>query len=191
MLDVVFQFLTIVGSLGLFKFAEFLITRKDKKQERIEDKEEKLKKLEEKMQATVEQRSSEVKKQFEFQASEIRAQSAKEQAHYSEIKEVLVKNAEDDKERDMYMRTMGEALMGIIHDRVIRSADIYIERDGVTREELSTLTSMYRPYKALGGNGDVETAFNLVGDLDLITKEEACKRDAHTYKRKIKAVTEG
>lgn len=180
-MDNLFQILqnlgTVVGALGIVELLKFFITRHDTRVDKKEDREAKLKKLEEKMQDTVEVRSQEVKKQFEFQAAELRAQCALEQKRYDEIKEVLLKNTESDKERDKYMHTMGEALMGIIHDRILSNADGYIEREGITREELSTIGSLYRPYKELGGNGDVETAYNLILQLDLITKQEAAHRD--------------
>ena len=150
--------LTILGSGALFSFIQFLINRKDKKNEKKELKKDKITTLEQK---------------------------------YDELREIMVQNAKDDKERDLYMHTMGEALMGIIHDRVIHNADAYIARNGITREELTSITSLYQPYKQLGGNGDVETAFKLISNLELITKEEANKRDIELSKKNFETIMEG
>ena len=82
-----------------------------------------------------------------------------------------------------YNQTVGAAVNGIIHDRLIHNVDNYISRKGITIEELSTLKSMYYPYKKLGGNGDVETAFEQATKLPVITKEEATKLDEELNKK--------
>lgn len=169
--------LTMLASLGVFKFIEFLITRKDKKQEKKEEKEDRIKDLEEKLEKGLAERSNEGKQRFDHHAMEIKKQMQVSDERYKEIRESLVQNAKNNEERDLYMHTMGEALMGIIHDRVLHNVDEYIERGGITREELTTLTSMYAPYRKLGGNGDVEAAYNIADELPVITKDEAIKRD--------------
>lgn len=171
----------ILASLGVFKFLEtfipFLITRKDKKAEKKEEKEDRIKDLEERLENGLIERSNEGKQRFDTHTMEIKKQMQISEERYNEVKEVLLRHAKDNEERDLYMHTMGEALMGIIHDRVLHNVDEYIERGGITREELTTLTSMYAPYRKLGGNGDVQAAYNIADELPIITKDEAVKRD--------------
>lgn len=76
-----------------------------------------------------------------------------------------------------YNKTVGDAVNGIIHDRIIHNVDTYIDRKAITIEEISTLKSMYYPYKKLGGNGDVETAFEQAIKLPVVTKEESIELD--------------
>ena len=44
---------------------------------------------------------------------------------------------------------------------------------------------MYYPYKKLGGNGDVETAFEQAIKLPILTKQEATQKDDAIKKEKF------
>lgn len=67
------------------------------------------------------------------------------------------------------------ALLAILHDRIYSSAPDIIERGYVTVDELDNLKYLYRPYKALGGNG---TGEKLVSDVkNLPIKKEREKHD--------------
>ena len=98
-----------------------------------------------------------------------------------------IQNVEEQKKLTEYNKNMGAAINGIIHDRIMHNVECFIERGGITIDEIATLKSMYYPYKKLGGNGDVETAYNNVtqGTIPIITKEEAIKRDTILQRKRI------
>lgn len=103
----------------------------------------------------------------------------------ADIKDITKELKDTMVEMNAYSKNIGLAVNGIIHDRIIKNVDEYIDRNGITIEEISTLKSMYYPYKNLGGNGDVETAFEQACKLPVITKEEAIDRDIERKRKKL------
>ena len=74
-----------------------------------------------------------------------------------------VMQRKDEKSPDRQM------LLGLAHDRICYLAEKYIERDGVTRDEYENLHDyLYKPYKALGGNGTVDRLMEEVDNLPII-----------------------
>lgn len=69
-------------------------------------------------------------------------------------------------------------ILGLGHAEIFRTAEKYIERDGVTTDELEDLEKyLYKPYKEMGGNGTAETIMHKCHSLQIITADEAARRD--------------
>lgn len=69
-------------------------------------------------------------------------------------------------------------ILGLGHAEIFRTAEKYIERDGVTTDELEDLEKyLYKPYKEMGGNGTAETIVHKCHSLQIITADEAARRD--------------
>ena len=74
-----------------------------------------------------------------------------------------VMQRKDEKSPDRQM------LLGLAHDRICYLAEKYIEIDGITRDEYENLHDyLYKPYKALGGNGTVDRLMEEVDNLPII-----------------------
>lgn len=59
-----------------------------------------------------------------------------------------------------------QLLIGIAHDRIMQSATYHLEKGYITRDEYENLYDyLYKPYKALGGNGSAEHIMNEVNKL--------------------------
>ena len=65
-----------------------------------------------------------------------------------------------------------QMLLGLAHDRICYLAEKYIERGYITRDEYENLHDyLYKPYKALGGNGTVVRLMEEVDNLPIRQKE--------------------
>ena len=59
-----------------------------------------------------------------------------------------------------------DALMGLLHERIIDKADMYQKRGYISLCELNDFEKyLFNPYKKLGGNGSAETAYNILKTL--------------------------
>lgn len=57
-------------------------------------------------------------------------------------------------------------LLGLAHECIISRGEYYIERGYITRPEYEDLNDyLYKPYKALGGNGTAERVMNEIEQL--------------------------
>ena len=72
---------------------------------------------------------------------------------------------------------MADSLIGQAHDRIIYLTDKISERGAITIKEKATLTSMYEPYKKLGGNGHCATAIHHMETLKVVSDDEAREMD--------------
>ena len=69
-------------------------------------------------------------------------------------------------------------ILGLGHAEIFRQAEHYIRRGGITTEELEDLNkSLFKPYKEMGGNGTAETIVKKCGELPIISRAEAERRD--------------
>ena len=74
-------------------------------------------------------------------------------------------------------------LLGLGHAEIFRQAEHYIRRGGITTEELEDLNKyLFKPYKEMGGNGTAETIVKKCGELPIISRSEAERRDEN-YER--------
>lgn len=173
---------TLAGALGIVELIKFFVTRKDRKQERKEDKAENkmADALRIEFKEGLDKREATGKERFDINSKQIKENAAKIDEVIdisSQLKDNVVLLTENISQMQEYNVNVGDAMKGIIHDRIIHNVDGFIERGGITAEEISTLKSMYEPYKRLGGNGDVATAYDIAVKLPVLTKEQAMKRD--------------
>ena len=68
---------------------------------------------------------------------------------------------------------IADSLIGQAHDRIIFLTDKISQRGAITLKEKATLTSMYEPYRKLGGNGLVSTSVHHVESLTVVSDDEA------------------
>ena len=62
-------------------------------------------------------------------------------------------------------------VMGLGHDRIVALASDIIGRGYVTKDEYENLYKyLYKPYKALGGNGTAEKMIHEVNNLPMKTR---------------------
>ena len=171
------------GALGVtLKFIEFLIDHFAKRKDRKEDKKDALGSLRTELKQHLVDVNQGWKKDYcdrHFEAiGELKEVSG-------QLKDNVILLTETVTAMKDYNVHVGSAVQGMIHDRIIHNVDCYIARGSITREELTTLKSMYEPYKALGGNGDVAQAYEIASDLDIVTKEEAARLDLELERKKF------
>ena len=64
-----------------------------------------------------------------------------------------------------------EALMGVLHDRILYLGEAYIERGWIRKEEYENLyDNLYLPYKKLGGNG---TASKIMSEVEKLNTRKS------------------
>lgn len=159
---------------AVLKFVEFLITHKTHKEEHKEDIDHKMND----MRTELKNHLSDVNRQWKLDYCDQNAQGIQDLTRVSaELKDNVILLTNTTNTMREYDKILGAAVNGIIHDRIIYNVNEYINRKAITIEEISTLKSMYYPYKKLGGNGDVETAFEQAIKLPVVTKEEAIELD--------------
>lgn len=82
-------------------------------------------------------------------------------------------NRYDNKKKDKNdeLKRQSDMLLGLGHDRIIYLGSKYIERKYITRNEYEDLvTYLYKPYKALGGNGTAEKLMSEIEALEFREK---------------------
>lgn len=164
-------------TVGVLKFIEFLIQLKTNQKNRKEDK-----------QDNTDKKLEDLKQDIITNYCEKNTEAITHLTNISkEMKNNIVLLTKAYVQNKEYDKHVGAAINGIIHDRIMHNVEGFIERGGITVDEISTLKSMYYPYKKLGGNGDVETAYEKIasGSIPVITKEEALKRDILLQRKRI------
>lgn len=87
----------------------------------------------------------------------------------------LTKNTDEITQMGKYM---GQALMGLTHDKIVFLGKKYQKRGAITLAEQNNLKLLYKPYHdGLGGNSDGEGYFTYCMNLPIITDEEAIEMD--------------
>lgn len=80
--------------------------------------------------------------------------------------------------RSKHKSAQDRMLLGLGHSEIFRSCNKYIERGGITSDELEDLLIyLYAPYSALGGNGSGEAMVEKCKKLPIISVAEADKLD--------------
>lgn len=72
--------------------------------------------------------------------------------------------------KDDKQDAMVDALKVLMIDRVRYLGQCYVARGEITLADKETLEEMHRAYKALGGNGHLNTIMDEVEDLPLVKK---------------------
>ena len=159
---------------GILKFIEFLIKHKAERKDHKEGVDKKVEDLRDELKKHLIDTNVQWKEMY----CDKNASAIEELSKVSrDLKDNVVLLTGTMAEMREYNHIVGAAVNGVIHDRIIHNVNEYIDRNAITLEELSTLKSMYEPYKKLGGNGDVEVAYTQAQELPVITKEELIRRN--------------
>ena len=152
--------LTIIGSGTVFSFIQFLIQRKDKKEDRTKE-------LDKKIEDGLAERENTGRERYEKHAADIEA--------LREIMSQLAKNAE---EQQKYSAAIGNVLMGLAQDKIVHLTKHYSERGAITLDELAVLEALYVPYhEGLKGNGKGKTGYERCQKLPIISEQKARELD--------------
>ena len=182
--------ITVICSGGFLAFLQFLISRFDKKHDRIAD-------LEKKLDEGLEDREKTGKARYTEHQLAIEKMGIDHQKDFQELQKAIqqlvsndTKFAESIEKMANKQDIMASANVGMVHNTIIRFTDPIIERDAVTYDELANLDSLYQPYARLGGNGECKRRFEDVNKLTKISKEEAIKRDREIEIRNFQEIQE-
>lgn len=151
--------LAVIGSNAIFSFLTFLITRKDNKNNRIDDLEDALKK-------GLDEREQTGKNRY-----------LEHQESIKKLNEAIIQLTKNDTEMKEYMHDVGDGIVGLGHDKLIYLTDKYQARGKITLKEKANLTAIYVPYHNLGGNGDAKLGYEYAMNLPTIKEEEAWEID--------------
>ena len=64
-------------------------------------------------------------------------------------------------------RTLKDGMLALLHDRIYQACSFFIARGWCSPEDRSNLEYLYKPYKALGGNGTGESLYKKCLELPL------------------------
>lgn len=158
---VVQTLLTIVGSGAFFGFVQFMITRKDNKNDRT-------KALEKKIDEGLDKREQTGRERFEKHASDI-----------EELRKIMTQLADNAKVQQEYSEAVGNVLMGLAQDKIVHLTKLYSERGAITLDELAVLESLYVPYHdGLHGNGKGKAGYERCQKLPVVSESKARELDS-------------
>lgn len=173
--------ITIIGSGALFSFIQFLITRHDTRQDKIDDLVKKLQDCSSLQDERSKERYSSLQSELREGLSERettgRSRYLEHREAIQKLNEAIFQLTKNDTEQSQYIKTIGESLIGLSHDKIISLSDKILERGVITLKEKATLKSLYEPYQKLGGNGDCAVAFNAINELPIVSVEKAKEVD--------------
>lgn len=180
---------SVIGSGAVFGFVQFLIQRSDNKKKQL--KEDEHGELRKEFNKGLQEREDVGRKRYEEHRIAIERMTEEHKKDF-EILLKAIKNIEDSNEKlckkvDAVIdcqKNIGDGVMGLAHDKLIFSTGKIAERKAITLKEKATLTSIYDPYKRLGGNGDCKTAYEHVMSLNVISDEEAKRIDKELKEKK-------
>ena len=172
----------VIGSSAGFGFIQFLISRHDKKKE--DAKIDQFDILRKEFQQGLDERENTGKKRYDEHRLAIEQMNLNHQKDFMELKKAIEKLTENDTKITNSIEKMADkqdimadSLIGQAHDRIIYLTDKISERGAITIKEKSTLSSMYEPYRKLGGNGHCRTAVEYVDTLNVVSDDEAKEMD--------------
>ncbi len=181
---------TILFSGAFFGFIQFLITRKD-------NKDDSLKKLKEEFDKGLDEREKTGKNRYDEHKNAIQAIKLQHQEDYQKLNEAIKQLTENDtkiaaliEDNQTTTGVIASGVVGMIHNTIIHSTQPIVDRGCVTYGELNTLDSLYTPYAKLGGNGDCQRRYNDIAKLPKVSDEEAIKRDKELAVKKQKELQE-
>lgn len=174
--------LTILGSGALFSFIQFLIQRKDTKEDKNIDK--KFEEVNKRIDDGLEERDKTGLKRYEEDRQSIEDIV---ELHKKDLQSLLDALGELKKNDERIEKTINsisdnqknvcDALIGMAHDKIIYMTDKITERGYITLKERATLDSIYQPYRAMGGNSHAKAGYEHVIELDVISDEKAKEMD--------------
>lgn len=174
--------LTILGSGALFSFLQFLIQRKDTKEDKEIDK--KFENIEKQLKEGLDEREKTGAERF---ATHEKSITEIMEVHKRDL-EKLLQTFDELKEHDERVektinqiaenqKNVCDSLTGLAHDKIVYMTDKITERGYITLKERATLDSIYQPYKAMGGNSHAKAGYDHVIELDVISDDKAKEMD--------------
>lgn len=174
--------LTILGSGALFSFLQFLIQRKDNKEDKEIDK--KFEEIEKEIKEGLNEREKTGAERFEKHEKSI---TEIMEVHKKDLEKLLqtfdeLKTNDERVERTINQiaenqKNVCDSLTGLAHDKIVYMTDKITERGYITLKERATLDSIYQPYKAMGGNSHAKAGYDHVIELDVISDDKAKEMD--------------
>ena len=184
-----------IGFLGAgvsagFVFAQFMIKRKDEKEQNSVKKQidEAVGKVREELQDEfrngLKARGEEGRERFEVNSEQIQKNA--------EILGKLLQIQEDQaKKADIMMDSLtslnkttavcAEGVKSTLYDKIYMIAQKAMTRKGITADEKANITQLWKSYSALNGNGKGETYYKIcMEDMPVLSDEEALKKDTKT-----------
>lgn len=189
------QAITIVSVILGSGLVQFLLTRKDKKQEDAKkdnadtikkDMKDHLTEVNNKWKADycdknsklIEELTRDVKLGLEQREQKGLERYQEHKEAISELREAIIaltKDAEDRKTLESYMAS---SLLAITHDKLVYLGKTYQKRGAITLAEKNNMKLLYTPYHdGLGGNSDGEGYYTYCMHLPVVTDEEAAEMD--------------
>lgn len=173
--------IAIIGSSALFTFIQFLITRHDNKSDKIDQLCDKIEQGLETQEKISKERyislQTEIQSGLDDRENTGKARYLEHKEAIQKLNEAIFQLTKNDTEQSQYMKTIGESLIGLSHDKIIYLTDKYMERGSITLKEKATIKSIYEPYQKLGGNGDCQVAWSAICELPIISEEKAKELD--------------
>lgn len=174
--------LTILGSGALFSFIQFLIQRKDTKEDKNIDK--KFEEVNKRIDDGLEERDKTGLKRYEEERQSIEDIVELHKKDLQSLLDALGELKKSDERIEKTINSISEnqknvcdALIGMAHDKIIYMTDKITERGYITLKERATLDSIYQPYRAMGGNSHAKAGYEHVIELDVISDEKAKEMD--------------
>ena len=189
------QAITIVSVILGSGLVQFLLTRKDKKQEDAKkdnadtikkDMKDHLTEVNNKWKADycdknsklIEGLTRDVKLGLEQREQKGLERYQEHKEAISELREAIIaltKDAEDRKTLESYVAS---SLLAITHDKLVYLGKTYQKRGAITLAEKNNMKLLYTPYHdGLGGNSDGEGYYTYCMHLPVVTDEEAAEMD--------------
>lgn len=185
--------LTVIGSGALFSFLQFLIQRKDKRNDTNIEKRfdeivnifnKQLKEVSNKLEVSIQERENKGAERYNTHKIKIEDMSEQHNRDFKALLQAIDQLKENDSKITSTIDIINEnqknacdALMGLAHDRIIFTSDKIIERGCVTTKEKATLESIYEPYKRMGGNSHAKVGYENVTKLEVVSEEIAREKD--------------
>ena len=185
--------LTVIGSGALFSFLQFLIQRKDKKNDmNIEKKfdevvhnfNDQLKEVVDKFEKGLQENENVGKERYNSHKIRIENMSEQHDKDFKTLLQAIDQLKENDSKITSTIDIINEnqknacdALMGLAHDRIVFTSDKITERGCVTTKEKAILSSIYEPYKRMGGNSHAKVGYEHVTKLEVVSEEVAREKD--------------
>lgn len=174
--------ITILGSGALFSFIQFLIQRKDTKEDKNLNK--KFEEVNKRIDDGLEKRDKTGLQRYEEDRKSIQDVIELHQKDLKSLLDVLeeLKNNDERIEKTINsisdnQKNVCDALLGMAHDKIIYMTDKITERGYITLKERATLDSIYQPYRAMNGNSHAKAGYEHVIELDVISDEKAKEMD--------------
>lgn len=174
--------LTILGSGALFSFIQFLIQRKDNKEDKKID--ERFEKIEKEMHTGLEEREKTGAERFETHEKAYKDMMKLHQDDFKKLFQTFEELKENDSRVEKTLtqivtnqKSVCDALTGLAHDKIVYMTDHITERGYITLKEKATLDSIYIPYRSMGGNSHAKAGYEHVSELEVVSDEKAKELD--------------